>query len=55
MLHDVERVLCQKLLTLDDFPGTPLIGDIFEIINARRRKKYFFGPIFKGQSIDISF
>ena len=38
-----------------DFPGTPLIGNISESINARRRGENFFGVTFKGQSIDISF
>ena len=53
--HDAKSQLCQKLLTIDDFPGTLLIGNISETKNARLWKKYFFRRTFKGQSIDISF
>ena len=35
VLHDAKSKLCQKLLTRDDFPRTPLIGNILEIIDAR--------------------
>ena len=51
--HDAESKLCQKLLTIDGFPGTHLIGNISETINARACKKYFSRPTFKRQSIDI--
>ena len=53
MLHDAENELCQKLLTRDDFPGKTLTGNISETRDARTWKKYFFGPTFTGQSIDI--
>ena len=55
MLHDSESDLCQTLLTRYDFPGTPLIGNISETIDARTLEKNFSRPAFKGQSIDISF
>ena len=51
--HDAKSQLCQKLLTIDDFPGTLLIGNISETINARTLKKCFFESTFKRQSIDI--
>ena len=54
-LHDAESELCQKLLTIDGFSGTLLIGNISETKNARAWKKYFSRPTFKGQLIDISF
>ena len=53
--HDAKSQLCQKLLTLDNFPGRILIGNISETKNARKWKKYFSRRTFKGQSIDISF
>ena len=53
--HDAKSQLCQKLLTIDGFPGTLLIGNISETKNARACKKYFSRPSFKEQSIDISF
>ena len=53
--HDGESELCQKLLTIDGFTGTLLIGNISETKNARVWKKYFSRPTFKGQLIDISF
>ena len=55
MLHDSESDLCQTLLTRYDFPGTPLIGNISETMDARTLEKKFSRPAFKGQSIDISF
>ena len=55
MLHDSESDLCQTLLTRYDFPGTPLIGNISETMDARTLEKIFSRPAFKGQSIDISF
>ena len=54
-LHDAKSELCQKLLTIDGFSGTLLIGNISETKNARAWKKYFSRPTFKGQLIDISF
>ena len=53
--HDAKSQLCQKLLTIDGFPGTLLIGNISETKNARAWKKYFSRPTFKGQSIGVSF
>ena len=53
--HDAKSQLCQKLLTIDGFPGTLLIGNISETKNATVWKKYFSRPTFKGQSIDIYF
>ena len=49
-LHHTENQLCQKLLTINDFPGTPLIGNISETINARTLQKCFFDATFKEQS-----
>ena len=42
MSHDAEGELCQKLLTEDYFPRRPLIGNIFETINAITWKRIFF-------------
>ena len=53
--HDAESELCQKLLTIDGFARTLLIGNISETKNARAWAKYFSRPTFKGQLIDISF
>ena len=53
--HEAKSQLCQKLLTIDGFPGRLLIGNISETKNATACKKYFFRPTFKGQSTDISF
>ena len=53
--HDAESELCQKLLTIDGFTRTLLIGNISETKIARGWKKYFSRPTFKGQLIDISF
>ena len=51
--HDAVSDLCQKLLSIDGFPGTLLVGNILETKNARTQKKYFSGSPFKGQSIDV--
>ena len=53
--HDAESELCQKLLTIDGFARTLLIGNISETKNARAWTKYFSRPTFKRQLIDISF
>ena len=53
ILHDAKSELCQKLSSRDDFPGTPLIGNISEIIDATTSKKCFFELTFKVQLIDI--
>ena len=53
MSYHAENKLCQKLLTINNFPGKALIGNILETINARTLKKCFFDATFKGQSIDI--
>ena len=50
MLHDAEGELCQKLLITDDIPGTHLTSIISETIHA---EKYFYKPIFNGESINI--
>ena len=42
MLHDTKSELCQKLLTSDDFPGTPLIDNISKTFNVRTWKNIFF-------------
>ena len=52
--HDAVSDLCQKLLSIDGFPGTLLVGNISKAKNARTQKKYFSGSPFKGQSIDVS-
>ena len=52
--HYPKSQLCQKLLTIDDFPGRILIGNISGTQNARKWKKYFSRRTFKGKSIDIS-
>ena len=54
-LHDAESELCQELLIIDGFPETVLVGNILETKNARTKKKYFSGFLFKGQSIDVCF
>ena len=51
--HHAENELCQKVITVNDFPVTPLIENISETINARTLKKCFFDATFKRQSIDI--
>ena len=52
--HDAKSQLCQKLLTIDDFPRKLLIGNISGTKNATASKKHFPRPTFKGQTIDIS-
>ena len=52
--HDAASKLCQKLITIDSFPGCDSVVNISETINARKWKKYFSEPTFKIQSIDIS-
>ena len=53
MLNDAESKLYQKLLTRDFFPGRYSIRNIWRTENAKRKKKYFLEPIFKGLSIYI--
>ena len=53
MLHDAESELYQKLLTRDWFPGRYSIRNIWRTANAKRKKKYFLEPTFKGLSIYI--
>ena len=36
MSHDAESELCQKLLTIDDFPGRYSIRNIWSTENAKR-------------------
>ena len=42
------KVSLSKLLIRDDFPGTPLLGNISITINATALKKYFFEPTYEG-------
>ena len=53
MLHDAESELYQKLLKRDWFPGRYSIRNIWRTANAKRKKKYFLEPTFKGLSIYI--
>ena len=39
--HDAESELSQKLLSIDGFQGTLLIGNISETKNARAWKTFF--------------
>ena len=48
MWHDAKS----ELLTIDDIPGTHSTN-ILVHIHAGTCKKYFFQPIFNGESIDI--
>ena len=47
-LHDAKSELCQMLLTIDDFPGIPLIGNVSKTVNARRWKNIFLDVHLKG-------
>ena len=51
--HHAENELCQKIITINTFPGTLLIENISETINAKTLKKCFFDATFKRQSIEI--
>ena len=53
MLNDAESKLYQKLLTRDFFPGRYSIRNIWRRENAKRNKKCFLEPTFKGLSIYI--
>ena len=53
--HDAESKLCQKLLTIDGFPGTHLIGNISETINARACKNIFLDLHLKGNQLTYLF
>ena len=53
MSHNPKSYLHQKILTVDKFPGTYLIGNISIIINAAAVIKYFFESTLKEEGIDI--
>ena len=53
MSQEAESELCQKILIVDEFPGTHFIGNISIITNATKMKKYFFGSTLKKESISI--
>ena len=55
MSHDPKSYLHQKILIVDRFPGTYLIGNISIIINATAVIKYFFESTLKEEAIDICF
>ena len=49
--HDAKSQLCQKLLTIDDFPGKLLIGNISETKNATGSKNVFPDLHLKGKRL----
>ena len=53
MSHDPKSYLHQKILIVEKFPGTYLIGNISIIINAKAVIKYFFESALKEEAIDI--
>ena len=53
MSHEAKSYLHQKILTVDKFPGTYLIGNISIIINATTVKKYIFESTSKDVLFDI--
>ena len=55
MSHNAESELHQKILIVDRFPGTTLIGNIFIIISATVIKKYFLGSPFNDQTSHICY
>ena len=55
MSHNAESDLHQKILIVDRFPGTTLIGNILIIISATVIKKYFFGSPFNDQTSHICY
>ena len=55
MSHDAESELHWKILIVDRFPGTTLIGNILIIISATVIKKYFFGSPFNDQTSHICY
>ena len=55
MSHNAESELHQKILIVDRFPGTTLIGNILIIISATAVKKYFFGSPFHDEAIHICY
>ena len=55
MSHNAESELHQKILIVDRFPGTTLIGNILIIISATVIKKYFFGSPFNDQTSHICY
>ena len=55
MSHNAESDLHQKILIVDRFPGTTLIGNILIIISATAVKKYFFGSPVHDEAIHICY
>ena len=55
MSHNAESELHQKILIVDRFPGTTLIGNILIIISATAVKKYIFGCPFSDEGIHICY
>ena len=55
MSHNAESELHQKILIVDRFPGTTLIGNILIIISATVIKKYFFGSPSNDQTSHICY
>ena len=55
MSHNAESDLHQKILIVDRFPGTTLIGNILIIISATAVKKYIFGSPISDEGIHICY
>ena len=55
MSHNAESELHQKILIVDRFTGTTLIGNILISISATAVKKYFFGSPFNDEAIHICY
>ena len=55
MSHNAESELHQKILIVDRFPGTTLIGHILIIISATAVKKSFSGSPFNEEPIHICY
>ena len=53
MSYNAESELHQKILIVERFPGTILIGNISIIISATAVKKYFSGSPFNDEAILI--
>ena len=55
MSHDAESELHRKILIVDRFPGTTLIGNILIILSATVIKKYFLVSPFNDQTSHICY
>ena len=53
MSNDTKSYLHQKILIVDEFPGTYLIANVSIIIDATAVIKYFFESTLKEEAIDI--